>query len=123
MDCDPAKIKLSEDEQPYCISTARKIPSPLLPQVDEELKRRLETGIIDQVTEPTEWCAPMVPIVKPTGKMWISVDLRRLNEAVKRERYVLPTLYDVAPKLSGAKEFSELDASRGYWQIPLHPNS
>ena len=43
--------------------------------------------------------------------MRICVDLRKLNEAFKRERYILPTLQDVAPKLVGAKVFSKLDAS------------
>jgi len=65
----------------------------------------------------------MVPVVKPNGEIRICVDLRKLNEAVEKERYILPTLEDVAPKLAGAKVFSKLDASGGYWQIPLHPES
>lgn len=42
------------------------------------------------------------------------VDLKRLNKAVKRERYMLPTLEDITPKLAGAKVFSTLDASSGF---------
>ncbi|XDV23050.1 hypothetical protein PO909_027773 [Leuciscus waleckii] len=74
------------------------------------------------MVEPTEWCAPMVPIVKKNASVRICVDLKRLNQAVKRERFILPTLEDIAPKLSGASVFSTLDASSGFWQIPLDPS-
>lgn len=80
-------------------------------------------GIIREVTEPTEWCAPMVPVDKKNGKIRICVDLKQLNKAVKREKFMLPTLEDIAPKLSGASVFSTLDASSGFWQILLDPNS
>ena len=50
----------------------------------------------------------------------ICVDLKKLNEAVKRKRYVLPSLDDIAPSLQGSKVFSKLDAASGFWQIPLH---
>ena len=62
----------------------------------------------------------MVPVVKSNGKVRICLDLRRLNESVKRERYMLPNLEDVAPELAEAKIFSKLDASSEFWQIPLH---
>ena len=48
----------------------------------------LKEGTIEEVTEPTDWCVPMVPVVKPNGKIRICVDLRKLNEAVKREREI-----------------------------------
>ena len=72
----------------------------------EELKRMEEAGIIERVTGPTEWCATMVPVQKSNGKLRICVDLRKLNSAVNRARFVLPTLEDVAPNLVSAQYFS-----------------
>ncbi|KAI2648690.1 Transposon Ty3-G Gag-Pol polyprotein [Labeo rohita] len=119
LNCEPIKIELRQDAKPYSLTSPRRVPFPLLPKVEEELRRMLKSGIIEQVTEATDWCAPMVPVKKKNGKVRICVDLKKLNEAVKRERFILPTLEDILPQLSGPRIFSTLDASSGFWQIPL----
>lgn len=43
----------------------------------------------------------MVPVLKKNGQACIWVDLKRLNEAVKREQYVLLTADKIIAKLSG----------------------
>ncbi len=120
---DPVKIQLKDSALPCAVHTARRVPIPMLEKVKEELKRMEENGIIERVTQPTEWCAPMVPVLKKNGKACICVDLKRLNEAVKRENFVLPTADEIIAKLSSANVFSSLDAASGFWQIPLHPDS
>ncbi|XP_054874059.1 uncharacterized protein K02A2.6-like [Amphiprion ocellaris] len=66
----------------------------------------------------------MVPVLKKaTGKARICVDFKRLNEAVKREHYILPMTDEITAKLSGATLFTSLDAASGFFQIPLHPDS
>ncbi|XP_026016758.1 uncharacterized protein K02A2.6-like [Astatotilapia calliptera] len=123
LNCEPVKIELTEDAVPYSVTTPRRVPFPLLPKVEKEIKRMLKLGIIEEVTEPTDWCAPMVPAPKRNkDEVRVCVDLKRLNKGVKRERYILPTLDDITPKLAGAKVFSTLDASSGFWQIPLDPS-
>lgn len=47
----------------------------------------------------------------------------KLNGSVKRESYILPTSDEITSKLSGATVFSSLDATSGFWQIPLHTDS
>ena len=39
-------------------------------------------GVISSVSEPTEWCAPMVPVIKKSGEVRICVDLKHLNESI-----------------------------------------
>ena len=59
-------------------------------------------GVIEKVTAPTEWCAPMVPAPKKSGQVRICVDLRKFNKTVKRERFVLPTVEEITAELSGS---------------------
>lgn len=60
----PVKIVLQENAQPYAVYTAHRVPIPLLSAVKEELNRMEANDIIETVAEPTEWCAPMVPVPK-----------------------------------------------------------
>lgn len=71
----PVKIRLKEDATPYSVSTARRVSAPLFPKVKAELERMLQCGVIEEVKEPTEWCAPMVLVPKKNGEVRICVDL------------------------------------------------
>lgn len=122
--CDPVSIELKPDAEPCVTATPRWVPFPLLPKVEAKLKLMLALGIIEHVTEPTDLCAPIVPAEKRNkDEVRVCVDLKHLNKAVKWDRYMLPMLEDITPKLAGAKVFSTLDASSGFWQIPLDPGS
>ncbi len=74
------KIQLQEDSRPYALSTPRRVAIPMLPKVKAELQRMEDMGVVRRVQEPTEWCAGMVPVPKPGGKVRICIDLTRLNE-------------------------------------------
>ena len=70
---------------PVCLYAARKVPHPLLPRVDDELKRMEDQGVISKATQPTDWCSCMVVVPKQNGKVRICVDLTQLNNAVRIE--------------------------------------
>ena len=91
----------------------------LMPKVKAELERMEREGVISSVSEPTEWCAPMVPVIKKSGDVRICVDLKHLNESIVRPKFVIPTKEDILSKLSDGTVFSSLDAPSGFWQIPL----
>ena len=117
VDCDSIKIVLKEDAEPYNIRVARRIPIALLPKVEHEQQHMLSDRVIKEITEPTDRCSPIVSVLKKNGDVRLYVDLNHLNKASKREQYMLTTV-DITHKLAGAKAFSKLDATSGFWHIP-----
>lgn len=68
-----------------------------------------ETHLSGVMREPTELCALMVLVPKKNkNQLRVGADLRRLNKSGKREKYILPTIDDNLPKLSGAMVFFSL---------------
>ena len=92
-------------------------------KVKEELLRLKELDVIEETKMPTDWCAPIVVVPKDNGQVRICVDLTKLNEAVQRERIMLPTVDHTIGQMAGAKVFSKLDANSGFHQICLDEES
>ena len=61
----------------------------------------------------------MVVVPKKDGTLRICLDPKDLNKAILREHYPLPTIEDIATPLHGAKVFSILDMSKGFWHVLL----
>ena len=51
------------------------------------------------------------------------MDLTKLNESVRRERHILPSVDHSLAQLGGAKVFTKLDANSEIWQIELSKES
>ena len=89
----PVKIRVRPNAQPYGAGTARRVAIPQMEKVKTELSRMERLGVIVRVTQPTEWCSPMVVVPKAnTDKIRICVDLKKLNTEIQREKYILPTI-------------------------------
>ena len=104
------------------IDLPRKFPIALLDKVKTEIDQMLRDGIIVKENAPTDWVSSLV-IVNKTNKIRLCLDPRNLNKALKREIYPLPTIEEVASKLSGAKYFTVFDCKKGFWQLKLNESS
>ncbi len=114
-------IEIDRNVKPV-VHAPRKVPAALRPKIQEELNRMEKLDVITPVTTPTEWVSSLVTVVKP-NKIRLCIDPKDLNKAVKREYYPMKTVEDVLTRLPGAKVFSTLDATSGFWQIPLDEES
>lgn len=89
----------------------------------ETLDDMVQQGIITPVTKPTPWISSIVVVPKKNGTLRICLDPKDLNKAILREHYPLPTIEDIATRLHGAKLFTILDVSKGFWHIKLDESS
>ena len=55
---------LKEGATPFCLTTPRRVPLPLMKKVQEEIKRMEQLDVIEPIHEPTEWCSPTVVVPK-----------------------------------------------------------
>ena len=82
--CNPVSIKLRKDAEPYSLPTARRVSIPLFDKVKAELQRKENAGVIEAVTEATDRCAPMVPVLNKNGSIWKDTDFKKFaNESAK----------------------------------------
>ena len=107
----PVKTVLKAGAARYTAIIAGRVPIPLFAKVEAELTRIKDEGIIKAVTEPTDWCAHIATVLTKNGGLRVCVDLRKLNETVKRQLYTPPTVEDLASKFAGGKVLSTLDSA------------
>lgn len=105
------------------IQPSRRIPLSLQKPLEEKLREMEQLDIIEKVDGPTTWCSPVVVVPKQKGDIRICVDMRRVNEAIIRERFPIPTVQDLLIDLKDSKVFTKLDIKWAFHQIELHPNS
>ena len=81
----------------------------------------VKDDIIEKIApdDGTEWVNSFVTVTKPDGLLRICVDPRMLNKSIIRPVHRSRTLDEILPKLSGAKYFSMLDATKGFWNVML----
>ena len=63
----PVKITLSENTEHCCLTTTREVPFSIMERVEQKLKEVEKDNIIQKISKSTDWCAPMLPVMKKNG--------------------------------------------------------
>ena len=120
------EIKFHVDESIVPVAQSpRRIPFHLRDQVAKELDRLEKMDVIEKVEGPTPWISNLVVAPKPNNPndIRLCVDMRKANEAIKRERHVTPTIDDIILELNGSTVFSKVDLNKGFHQLVLSEQS
>ena len=116
-------LHTSNDATPHK-TAPREIPLSVKKNFIAEVKDLQQQGIIEKVTEPTEWVSAPTIVNKPAKNgIRLCIDSRPLNTALKRSEYPIPTVDHLPTDISNARVFSLADIRTAFWHIPLDAES
>ena len=113
------KIHLNDDTPIYV--RPRRFPDPINQEIDRQCLDLKAMDIIENSSSP--YSAPIVPIRKGDGSIRLCVDYRELNKKTVPDRSPIPCLADSVYGINGKRIFTALDLVKGYYQVPLAPES
>ena len=99
----------------------REIPLSIKNKFIAEFKDLQEQGIIEKVTESTDWVSARTIVNKPSARNGIRlcIDSRPLNTAFKRSEYPIPTVDHLFTDISNSNVFTLAYIKSAFWHVPL----
>ena len=115
------RIHLKDKVTPYRVSAPRPIPLRFQEAASSEIAKHITSGIITPCDEPTDWCSPEFFVPKGDDKrVQLVTDYTKLNQYVVPPVHPFPSVSDILQSIpASAACFAKLDATHGYFQIPL----
>ena len=115
----PHKIQIT-DETPIW-QKPRRYADPINCEIAEQCQELEMLDIIEKCT--SDWSSPVVPVRKSDGGLRMCVDYRKVNKVTKQENFPMPHLADSIYSAHNIKYFTKVDLIKGYYQVPIHPDS
>ena len=124
----PQRLILKDSTKISCIPPYRIAPQ-LQPIVHAYVDKLYQAKVIQKSTSP--FCSPLL-LVKKAGsspnqplveQYRVVHDFRKLNNNTIRDAYPLHNIHDLIDKVAGAKFWSVIDLSSGFWNQSLHKSS
>ena len=102
-------------------SSPYKVPQKLEEEVNKEIKKMLQLGIIRRSMSP--WASPVVIVPKPDGTIRFCVEYRKVNKVTKMDAYPIPSMERMIENVALAKYINIIDLTKGHLQIPLETSA
>ena len=99
----------------------RRFPEPVTEEIERQCEELMDIGVIEY--SKSSFSSPVVPIRKKDGSLRLCIDYRKLNKVTKPDRFPMPNMSDLIFGLQGTQYFTTLDLVRGYYQVPLDPET
>lgn len=90
--------------------------------VHEEIDRLLKIGAIYRCNA-SAWNNPMIAVRKPSGKVRLCLDARKLNSVTEKDAYPQQQMNRILARLTGTQVLSSIDFSDAYLQVELEEKS
>ncbi|CAM9691827.1 unnamed protein product, partial [Sphacelaria rigidula] len=90
-------------------------------KVQVETDRMLAAGILRR--SYSNWSSPLVVINKADGSIRITCNYKKLNDSTRIPMLPVPIIEELLDELGGAKIFSCLDITSGYFNVAMHQDS
>ena len=90
-------------------------------EIFQQVDKLMDRGIIEPSDSPR--ASDVVLVYKKDGTKRFCVDYRGLNSVTIKDAYPVPRIDDSLDAVSGARWFSTLDLSSGYWHVELGDNA
>lgn len=91
-------------------------------EVHAEIDRLLGIGAIYRCGQ-SSWNNPVIAVKKPSGKIRLCIDARKLNEITIKDAYPQQQINRILSRLTGTTYLSSIDFSDAYHQVELEESS
>ena len=97
------------------------VPQAYRDEIRRQIHEMLRNGIIKECQTPVSHS--VVAIKKKDGSLLRAIDYRAINSCTVPDIFPFKNATELIQDIGRAKFISTTDASQGYWQIPMHPDS
>ncbi|KAF0718357.1 Aste57867_1738 [Aphanomyces stellatus] len=119
---EPLKVRIKPNSTPVK-SGMRRHPPAHVEYMREHVAALQANGMVYLNNRSTWAAAPRIVPKKEAGSLRMTIDSRPINACTDPMPWPMPNLDSAMAYLVGTSVYFTLDWTKGYWQLPLHPES